>query len=231
MNSLRRLESKLGYQFKQQELLTQALTHRSACSKANYERLEFLGDALLSSVIASTLYKRHPSKNEGQLTRLRANLVRQESLGVVAKQLGLSEHLILGAGELKAGGRLRESILSDVVEALLGAIYLDSSDYLQVESRALDWFNALIDHADQLRVLKDAKSRLQELLQGRAQALPIYELVRTEGQAPLETFHVRCIALGQSISAQGRSRKIAEQQAAEEMLNRLTSETHTGKRT
>lgn len=218
-----RLQSALGYQFKDQDLLKLALTHRSAHSKQNYERLEFLGDALLSAVIASHLFTRHPSNNEGKLTRLRANLVRQESLGLVAKDLKLSDYLTLGAGELKAGGRMRESILSDVVESIIGAMYLDSGSFETVEARVLCWFESLIERADQLKILKDAKSRLQELLQSQSKQLPTYTLVKCEGQAPLETFFVECHANNQITHAQGKSRKLAEQQAAELMLMKLST--------
>lgn len=215
------LQRVLGYQFKQADLLVLALTHRSSHSKLNYERLEFMGDALLSAVVAQELYLRYPKKNEGELTRMRARLVRQETLALVARELGLSEHLIMGEGELKAGGRGRDSILSDVVESILGAIYLDSGSFDVVKSRILNWFDSMIQHVDQLKTLKDPKSQLQEFLQSQSKPLPVYELLRIEGKAPLETFYVRCSSGQNQIETRGKSRKIAEQIAAQSLLERI----------
>lgn len=180
-----------------------------------------MGDALLSAVVAQELYLRYPKKNEGELTRMRARLVRQETLALVARELGLSEHLIMGEGELKAGGRGRDSILSDVVESILGAIYLDSGSFDVVKSRILNWFDSMIQHVDQLKTLKDPKSQLQEFLQSQSKPLPVYELLRIEGKAPLETFYVRCSSGQIQIETRGKSRKIAEQIAAQSLLERI----------
>lgn len=214
-----RLQKRLGYEFADDELFALALTHRSVHKTHNYERLEFLGDALLSSVIAEALYLRFTGENEGRLTRMRATLVRQETLAQVAQDLQLGEQLNLGSGELKAGGRKRASILSDVVEALIGAIYLDSGDYVLIQRIVLAWFAPYLDKVGGLEVLKDAKSRLQELLQGQNRPLPVYVLDKVQGKAPDEVFFVLCQVEGQAdIAAVGSSRRIAEQVAAEKML-------------
>lgn len=223
-HSLSVLSQSLGYVFNDKSLPKLALTHRSFDSKKNYERLEFLGDALLGMVIAEALYFQYPKQNEGRLTRMRATLVRQESLAIVAKQLALSNHLILGVGERKGGGRQRASILADTVESLIGAIYLDSQCMETVKSCVLRWFAPLINNVDDTQVLKDAKSRLQEWLQGKQMPLPIYELLETQGNAPNQIFVVSCqVALENcpDVIASGESRRIAEQKTAEIMINQL----------
>lgn len=215
---------KLGYQFRDSSLPRRALTHRSYDPKNSYERLEFLGDALLGVVIARGLFLRYPHHDEGKLTRMRATLVRQETLVQIAEKLELSRHLILGVGERKGGGRHRASILADAVEALIAAIYLDSDDGLLVNELVLSWYGDLLDEVGQEQVLKDAKSRLQELLQGNRLALPTYELIETHGNAPNQTFVVRCsvAAAGAiAITETGASRRIAEQKCAELMINQL----------
>ncbi len=167
--SLTPLQRRIGYQFQQPELLEQALTHRSCKGKHN-ERLEFLGDAILSFVIAEALYQNFPKTREGDLTRMRASLVKGVTLAEIAKELQLSEFLRLGPGELKSGGFRRESILADAVEAILGAIYLDGGEQVCKE-RILAWFGSRLTVIEP-GVQKDSKTKLQEYLQGRKLALP-----------------------------------------------------------
>lgn len=218
------LEKSLGYTFEDTSLAKLAVTHRSYDGKINYERLEFLGDALLGMIIGEALYYQYPNQNEGRLTRMRATLVRQESLVIVAQKLHLSSHLILGVGERKGGGRERASILADTVESLIGAIYLDSQSVDVVKACVLDWFAELIDNVNDQRVLKDAKSRLQEWLQGHKFELPHYDLLETQGNAPNQLFVVRCeveVPHSKPIVESGESRRIAEQKTAEKMINQL----------
>lgn len=226
----------MGYQFDNVNLPIMALMHRSFDSEHNYERLEFLGDALLGVIIAEALFLRYPDYNEGRLSRLRASLVREETLVIIAKQLNLSDYLILGVGERKGGGRQRASILADSVEALIGAIYLDSQNFDTVKACVLAWFEDLFEKVKEQKVLKDAKSRLQELLQAHQLALPRYEVTETIGNAPNQIFVVSCqvdivfdnktakpIAPTQaSVTAQGESRRIAEQRCAEAMLTKIS---------
>lgn len=215
----------MGYQFANINLPILALTHRSFDSEYNYERLEFLGDALLGVIIAETLFHRFPDYDEGQLTRMRASLVKEPTLAIVAKNLQLPDYLILGVGERKGGGRQRASILADAVESLIGAIYLDSGDFNVVKSTILPWFEALFSQVETQKVLKDAKSRLQELVQSQQIALPRYELVETQGNAPHQIFIVTChidsIDTVPSVTKSGESRRIAEQRCAEVMLTQL----------
>jgi ribonuclease-3 len=214
-----RLQKQLGYQFVQPQLCQQALTHRSVSSKSNYERLEFMGDALLGVVIACYLYERFPSEDEGRLTRLRSTLVRQDSLAAIAKDLKLGEHLILGSGEMKSGGHRRESILADAVEALIGAIYLDSSDLNVLRDVVLKWYEPYLDTLEPKDTLKDPKTRLQELLQGKRLPLPEYTLTAAQGEAHNQTFTVECRVEGASITVgHGHSRRYAEQSAASQLL-------------
>jgi ribonuclease-3 len=218
------LTRKLGYVFNDLSLPKLALTHRSFDSKKNYERLEFLGDALLGMIVGEALYHRYPDQNEGRLTRMRATLVRQESLVTIAQNLELSNHLILGVGERKGGGRNRASILADAVESLIGAIYLDSQDMNITRTCVLSWYGDLINNVNDQKVLKDAKSRLQEWLQSKQFDLPHYELMETRGNAPYQIFVVRCqvnISNCPDITESGESRRIAEQKAAELMINQL----------
>lgn len=221
---LSKLVTTLDYEFTDISLPKLALTHRSYDSQNNYERLEFLGDALLGMIIGEALYHRYPQQKEGVLTRMRATLVRQESLVKIAQKLGLSGYLILGTGERKGGGRQRASILADTVEALIGAIYLDSGDIEIVRKCVLSWYSELIDNVSEFTVLKDAKSRLQEWLQGKQLDLPSYKLLETVGNAPNQTFIVECQVNVQDclpITQSGVSRRIAEQKTAELMINQL----------
>lgn len=222
----------MGYQFGNINLPILALMHRSYDSEHNYERLEFLGDALLGVVIAEALFVRYPHLDEGKLTRMRATLVREATLVIVAKNLKLSDYLILGVGERKGGGRHRASILADTVEALIGAIYLDSGSFDTVKQCVLNWFSELFEQVDEQKVLKDGKSRLQELLQAHQIALPRYEVIDTLGNAPNQTFIVDCYveicqdnqAISLKTNAKGESRRIAEQRCAELMLLELTKQ-------
>lgn len=214
-----------GYQFTREELLEQALTHRSFARKQNNERLEFLGDSVLGQIISQYIYHHFPDADEGDLSRIRASLVKKETLASVARSLDLGDHIRLGEGELKSGGFRRSSILADALEALIAAIYLDS-DYERTESVVLALF------ADRLQQLslhgpaqKDAKTRLQEQLQARQLQLPAYEVIHSSGKAHEKTFTVRCLQqdLGIEGRGTGSSRKKAEQQAAEQLLARLSS--------
>lgn len=217
-----RLMLRLGYQFQQQELLKQALTHRSVSQRHNYERLEFLGDSLLGMIIAEYLYLRFPLEKEGRLTRMRATLVRQESLAKIAKDLKLSHSLILSVGELKSGGHNRESILSDVVEAIIGAIFLDCQQLEILKSIVLKWYQPYLEEIEPGDQLKDPKSRLQEYLQAKKLPLPIYDVVQIQGDAPNQHFTIHCQVEGLSIvKGEGASRRFAEQAAAAEILKLL----------
>lgn len=227
------LTRKLGYTFNDLSLPKLALTHRSFDSKMNYERLEFLGDALLGMIVGEALYHLYPAQNEGRLTRMRATLVRQESLVTIAQDLELSNHLILGIGERKGGGRHRASILADAVESLIGAIYLDSQDIEITRHCVLSWYGDLINNVNEQKVLKDAKSRLQEWLQSKQFDLPTYELTETRGNAPHQIFVVRChvnVNDCPDVTESGESRRIAEQKAAELMINQLHKLPSSGKK-
>lgn len=217
-----RLASRIGYQFKQPELLQLALTHRSVSHKYNYERLEYLGDSLLGMIVANYLYHAYPYENEGRLTRMRATLVRQEALGKIANDLKLSQSLILSTGELKSGGHHRESILADTVESIIGAIYVDCQDLKILEPIVLKWYIPYLDHIEPTDQLKDPKSRLQEYLQARKKPLPVYEVVDIQGDAPNQHFKVECIVEGMPIKyGEGSSRRFAEQAVAADFLEIL----------
>jgi ribonuclease-3 len=215
------LEKRLGHRFADTRLLEQALTHRSRGAE-NYERLEFLGDGVLGCAMAGELYARFPQLSEGKLTRLRASLVREEALAEVAKSLGIAEHLRLGEGELAAGPEPRTSILADAVEALLGAVFLDGG-YEAARKAVLAAFGPLIERLDPERPAKDAKTRLQEILQAKHRRLPQYRVVATQGEAHKQSFEVECYVseLDLRVTGTGTSRQRAEQQAAKAMLERL----------
>ena len=187
---INRLQRKLGYTFNHQELLQQALTHRSASSKHN-ERLEFLGDSILSYVIANALYHRFPRVDEGDMSRMRATLVRGNTLAELAREFELGECLRLGPGELKSGGFRRESILADTVEALIGGVFLDS-DIQTVEKLILNWYQTRLDEISPGDKQKDPKTRLQEYLQGRHLPLPTYLVVQVRGEAHDQEFTIHC---------------------------------------
>ena len=220
-NAERWLSETLGYSFIDTRLLRQALTHRSAPGDSN-ERLEFLGDAILDIVISEALFHSLPDASEGDLSRLRASLVRDTSLADIAAGLGVGELLILGSGERKTGGHRRQSILADALEALFGAVYLDSDfdTAAQLIHRIFGDKLGDLPHADELR---DPKTRLQEWLQARGAAPPDYELVNVSGKAHQQRFEVLCHVPDQEPSpGEGRSRRSAEQQSARHMLARLT---------
>lgn len=213
-SSLDRLERKLGYSFRDQDLMLLALTHRSF-SGCNNERLEFLGDAILNLIAAEALFERFAKAREGQLSRLRARLVKGETLAVLARGFELGDFLRLGSGELKSGGFRRESILADALEALIGAIYLDAGMEAARE-RVLAW---LADEMTDLTLIdtnKDPKTRLQEFLQSRGGELPHYEVADIQGEPHCRTFFVQCSIelLSEATKGQGASRRIAEQVAA-----------------
>lgn len=215
--------SQLGHQFTDQNLLRTALTHRSY-GTPNNERLEFLGDGILDCVIAAALYRRFADLPEGDLSRLRANLVRQETLHQLARQLSIGETLRLGEGELKSGGAQRPSILADALEALFGAIYLDAG-FDAAAAVVLKLYAPLLDALQPGKVGKDAKTGLQEWLQGRKKALPRYTLVETSGAAHEQSFAVACELDDPPLRTlgQGSSRRIAEQNAAELAMRALNA--------
>ena len=211
----------LGYRFTNEDLLEQALTHRSA-GGFNNERLEFLGDAILGFVIANELFVHFKDASEGQLSRLRASLVKRDTLAKLARQFALGDYLKLGPGELRSGGQARASILADALEAILAAIYLDS-DYATTRQVILNIFESNLESLDLDAQQKDPKTRLQELLQARKIALPNYEIIDTSGTPHEQLFVVRCVISELNLERQGRgsSRRRAEQEAALYVLEEL----------
>jgi ribonuclease-3 len=216
------LRKSLDYQFNDVRLLEQSLTHRSAPGDNN-ERLEFLGDAVLDFVISEVVFRVHPFAPEGDLSRLRASLVKDTTLAELAADLGLGEHLILGSGERKTGGHRRESILADALEAIFGAVYLDAGfdAASKVVERAFGERLQVFPTVDELR---DPKTHLQEWLQARQLGLPVYELVKVTGQAHRQKFEVCCSVNGleTTTSGSGTSRRNAEQDSAASMLAQLS---------
>jgi ribonuclease-3 len=215
------LQQRIGYRFEDSELLARALTHRSFGADHN-ERLEFLGDAVLSLAISGLLFERFAGSDEGDLTRVRAHLVREESLHRMALQLVLPEVLKLGEGEARGGGAQRASILADALEALIGATFLDGGfDAARIVVKGL--FGEIISTTDVASWSKDAKTELQEWLQARRLPVPTYRISATRGQAHAQTFEVECVvpALNLVESGEGRSRRVAEQEAARRMLDAL----------
>lgn len=208
------LQKRIGYQFKQLALLKQALTHRSYAS-ANNERLEFLGDGVLNFIVAHQLYARFKKLSEGDLSRLRAQLVKEATLFEIAQTLKLGELLNLGEGELKSAGWRRPSILSDALEAIIGAIYLDGG-FPSAEAVVLGLYAARLDNIDPTFIEKDAKSKLQEYLQSKKIDLPDYNVASIEGEAHAQTFKVSCEIQKLNITTlgEGTSRRNAEQEAA-----------------
>lgn len=220
---MEKLQKIIDYHFNDAALLKQALTHRSV-NKNNNERLEFLGDSVLGCVISHELYHRFPLVDEGQLSRLRSSLVRGQTLAKLAKNLNLSETLVLGQGELKSGGFRRESIQADAFEAILGAIFLDS-DYLTVSAVILKLYDELLNEASPDDSLKDFKTQLQELLQKKGHSLPMYELIKTKGQDHNAVFYVSCHIKEFNLTAEENAKSIkrAEQACAESILGSLSS--------
>ena len=213
-SNYRALFKALDYEFSDGALLELGLTHRSKSNK-NYERLEFLGDSILGFIIAAELYRRYPELSEGKLTRLRASLVRKETLASLARQLHLGDFLRLGSGELKSGGHDRDSILADTLEALIGAIYLDSD--IEAATGVIEklYFDILQGLSPD-NIEKDPKTRLQEYLQKKLQVLPEYRTVDVSGAPHDQHFVVECSVPGldQVVSGEAQSRRAAEQQAA-----------------
>jgi ribonuclease-3 len=208
----------LGYRFKCEELLTFALTHRSAGSPNN-ERMEFLGDSLLNYVVAEALFERFPIASEGELTRSRATLVKGDTLAEIAQRLDLGQYLLLGGGELKSGGWRRASILADALEAIIGAIYLDTG-MLTCKQVVLQLLRERLESMSPQKVVKDPKTRLQEYLQAKQQALPQYRVLAVLGAPHAQHFEVECVIseLPMPTRGKGESRRRAEQEAAAQAL-------------
>lgn len=220
---LSQLQATLSYQFADTALLGLALTHRSAGAEHN-QRLEFLGDASLGMIMADLLYHRWPHAPEGSLSQLRAGLVNQQTLAALAREIGLGDYLVLGLGERKSGGRQRDSILADAMEAVIGAVYIDGG-FERCRDCVAHLFASRLEQtapADS----KDAKTRLQELMQARGLPLPEYTVDTIDGAEHQQEFQVSCqlALLSQIVHGSGRSRKLAEQQAAERALQQLAGE-------
>lgn len=222
MSKLDQLETIIGYVFKDRSFLDRALAHRSY-GKDNNERMEFLGDSILNFVVAENLFERFPLAVEGELSRLRAAIVKGETLAKISRDLDLGSYLLLGSGELKSGGTHRTSILADVVEAIIAAIYLDGG-MEACRAQILTWFQQELDRVSPDKIMKDPKSLLQEYLQARQLPLPDYVLVKTLGKEHEQTFVVECrtVLLQDPIAGESSSRRKAEQQAAENVLKELS---------
>ena len=217
------LQQRLGHHFTRPALLTRALTHRSAGADHN-ERLEFLGDAVLQTAVSALLYERFSGSDEGDLTRMRAHLVREDSLHRLALTLGLPDVVRLSEGEARGGGARRPSILADALEAVIGATFVDGG-FTPAQALVQRLFGETIATTEVDSWSKDAKTELQEWLQARKLTVPAYSIVATRGQAHAQTFDVECAvaALGLTARGEGKSRRIAEQEAAQRMLAVLKS--------
>lgn len=218
---LNKLCQRIEHNFSNIDLLTEALTHRSVGSKNN-ERLEFLGDSILNFVVAEQLFRKLPDAKEGELSRLRATVVKKESLVEIAKTLDLGNYLSLGSGELKSGGYRRESILADAVEAIIGAVLQDAG-YETAKNLILRLCEEKIKQTIVEGPEKDAKTRLQEFLQSRRYRLPDYQVTNISGKAHQQTFSVNCSIkeLNLTTQGEGRSRRVAEQKAAQKALESI----------
>ncbi len=223
MADVARLQRALGYAFTDPQLLTLALTHRSAGGHNN-ERLEFLGDSILNHIIAEALYQQFPQAREGDMSRMRASLVKGDTLAEVARELQLGDYLVLGPGERKSGGHRRSSILADAFEAVVGAVLLDST-VERCRMSVLGWFAVRLEQLSRGAADKDAKTQLQEYLQGRRNPLPEYELLGVQGEDHKQQFRVACRLQKPALIVEGAgsSRRKAEQSAARCALQRLTS--------
>lgn len=221
MKDLHRLEARLEWPFNDPLLLRQAVTHRSA-SGPNNERLEFLGDAILNFVIASEVFDRRPDLREGELSRMRAALVNKNALAAIARRIELGPYIVLGSGEMKSGGRRRDSILADALEALIGAVYLDGG-YDAGRALVLRLYRDDLANLPQMEARKDPKTRLQEYLQGRRMDLPHYEVEDVSGRAHEQTFRVVCTSEALQLVGEGLAgnRRQAEQAAADDLLAKL----------
>lgn len=215
------LSQKLSYQFQDQKILKVALTHRSKGGEHN-ERLEFLGDSVVNFVIAEILYQQFPKATEGELSRWRATLVNRDTLAELAKEFELGRYLFLGPGELRSGGSERQSILSCAMEAIIGAVYLDGG-FLAAREKIMTWYEPLLQSLSSASSHKDPKTLLQEYLQSRRLPLPIYTVDAIEGEAHQQLFTVGCQVEGtdKKTFGKGTSRRRAEQDAAQAMLNTL----------
>ncbi len=223
-NNFDRLEKALGYEFLDQSMLILALSHRSV-GKQNNERMEFLGDSLLNFTIADALFAKFPTASEGDLTRLRAHLVKGETLAEIAREFELGEYLLLGGGEMKSGGHRRESILADAVESLIGCIYLESG-ITTSKNCILNWYQSRLADVEIESIQKDAKTQLQEFLQRNKKPLPEYTVVSETGKLHARQYNVECrIVLTKEIfKASASSKRIAERKAAEKALSFLGSQ-------
>jgi ribonuclease III len=219
-----RLQKAIGYQFADSALLQLALTHCSAGGQNN-ERLEFLGDSIINHIVAEALYQRFPASREGEMSRMRAFLVKGETLAEMAREMNLGDYMLLGTGERKSGGHRRESILADALEAIAGAMLLDS-DVEQCRRTILAWFESRLKKLSSGTVRKDAKTQLQEFLQGRNYPLPEYELLGVEGDDHAQQFRIACRLSKPRLMTEGNgsSRRKAEQSAASSALDKLTDD-------
>jgi ribonuclease III len=219
--NLDRLQREIGYRFDDIGLLNLALTHRSFGGENN-ERLEFLGDSILNFIIAEYLFRRFAEAREGQLSRLRARMVKGVTLAQIAREFNMGDYLRLGTGEMKSGGYRRDSILADALESVIGAVYLDSG-FSKCRKLVLTWFEQRLNALNLKDTTKDSKTRLQEYLQSRQQELPRYEVVSVEGKAHAQVFNVVCSIdeLSETTEGVGNSRRLAEQKAAKQALMRL----------
>ncbi|PIE41005.1 MAG: ribonuclease III [Gammaproteobacteria bacterium] len=224
MISLNSLEASIGYQFKSDELIQLALTHRSVSGSHNNERLEFLGDSVLNFIIGEALYQKFPDAKEGQLSRLRASMVKGTTLAELGQQFQLNSHIRVGPGELKSGGTKRHSTLADAVEAIIGAIYLESG-FEVCQQVVGEWFASRINRLSLTDTVKDNKTRLQEILQARKLPLPGYHIVSIQGKSHCQSFKVECTieSVPETFTGEGTSRRHAEQQAAGKALKVLES--------
>ncbi len=221
LKDLSELETSIGYKFKNRKLLERAMTHRSFSIEHN-ERLEFLGDSVLNCVMGYTLFLRDRHFNEGELSRVRANLVCEKTLAVVGRELGISDYLLMGDGEVKMGGRTRPSIIADAMEALFGAVFSDSG-FESAAQVILRQFEPILSSLTPEQLSKDAKTRLQEFLQGQKYSLPEYHVVSVTGAAHNQVFECECHVVEKQLRTRGkaRNRRGAEQAAAQLMLSRL----------
>lgn len=224
VEQLEKLQRQIEHQFKNIALLEEALSHRSVVGKNN-ERLEFLGDAVLSFVIAEKLYEQFPNANEGELSRYRATLVSGDTLAKLGREHNLSQYIRLGPGEMKSGGHQRDSIIADAVEAIIGAIYFDDG-FATCRKSILNWFSKRLQDVATTGLQKDPKTRLQEFMQLKKFPLPKYEVTAIEGAAHAQVFHITCYTTGFShtSSGKGNSRRRAEQAAAEVYLSMIEKE-------
>jgi ribonuclease-3 len=221
MSDLDQLEARLEWPFNDAALLRQAVTHRSATGPNN-ERLEFLGDSILNFVIASEVFNRRPDLREGELSRMRAALVNKHALAEIARRFDLGPHIVLGSGEMKSGGRRRDSILADALEALIGAVYLDGG-YEAGRALVLRLYQDDLSSLPDMEAHKDPKTRLQEYLQGRHLDLPHYAVEEVSGRAHAQTFRVVCTSEALQLIGEGLAgnRRQAEQAAANDLLAKL----------